>query len=137
MVPPPGAERDAGQRLVGDGDRQAGGVAQHEVEIAEQRAAAGEHDALVDDVGGQFRRGVLERDLDRLDDGADRLGQALGDLPLADDELLGHAVHQVAALDLHGHPVAVLGRQAEPISFLMRSALPRRSAGCGCAGCRR
>ena len=83
-----GAERDAGQRIVGDRDRQAGRMAQHEVEIAEQRAAAGQHDALVDDVGGELRRRVLERDLDRLDDGADRLGQALGDLPLGDDDLL-------------------------------------------------
>src|SRR3546814_1377973 len=56
--------------------RQAGGVPEHEIQVAEQRAAAGEHDALVDDVGGKLRRGVLEGDLDRLDDGADRLGQA-------------------------------------------------------------
>ena len=42
----------------------------------------GQHDALVDDVGGQLGRGVLERDLDRLDDRADRLGQRLGDLAL-------------------------------------------------------
>ena len=57
-------------------------MAQHEIQIAEQRAAAGQHDALVDDVGGQFRRGVLQRDLDRLDDRADRFGQAFGDLAL-------------------------------------------------------
>jgi len=33
------------------------------IEIAEQRAAAGEHDALVDDVGRQLRRRMLEGDL--------------------------------------------------------------------------
>src|SRR5690242_1870153 len=78
------------------------------VEIAQKSAAARQHDALVDDVGGELRRRVLERDLDRLDDGADRLGETLGDLPLADDDLLGHAVHQIAALDLHDAALAVL-----------------------------
>ena len=73
---PAGAERDAGQRIVGDGDRQAGLVAQHLVEPLEQRAAAGQHDALVDDVGGKLRRGVLERDAHALDDRADRLATA-------------------------------------------------------------
>jgi hypothetical protein len=43
-------------------------MAQDRVQIGQQRAAAGQHDALVDDVGGQFRRGVLQRDLHRLDD---------------------------------------------------------------------
>ncbi len=79
-----GAERDAGQRIVGDGDRQTRGGPQHVVEIAEQRTPAGQHDPLVDDIGGQLRRGVLERDLDRFDDGADRLGERLGDLALGE-----------------------------------------------------
>src|SRR3546814_10537933 len=46
-----GAERHAGERVVGDGNRQAGGSPKHVVHVAEQSAAAGEHDALVDDVG--------------------------------------------------------------------------------------
>src|SRR6266567_1823219 len=52
---------------------------------------------------------MLECDLDRLDDRADRLGKALRDLPLADHDLLGNAVHQVAALDFHHPALAVLG----------------------------
>src|SRR5207302_7102166 len=51
--------------------------------------------------------GVFERDLDRLDDRPHRLGQAFRYLALADDDLLGHAVHQVAALDLHDAALAV------------------------------
>jgi hypothetical protein len=39
--------------------------------------------------------------LDALDDRADRFGQRFGDLRLADADFLRHAVHQVAALDLH------------------------------------
>ena len=80
----------------------------HQVQIGEQRAPAGQHDALVDDIGGELGGGVLERDLDRLDDRAHRLGEAFGDLPFADHDLLRHAVHQVAPLDLHDPALAVL-----------------------------
>src|SRR3954447_16192238 len=79
-----GAERNAGERIVGDGDGKAGFVAQHLVETLKQRAAAGEDDALVADVGGELRRGILERDADAFDDGADRLRKRLGDLALVD-----------------------------------------------------
>src|SRR5260370_15876871 len=81
---------------------------QHQVEIAEQRAAAGQHAPLVDDVGGEFRGRVLERYLDGLDDRADRFGQALGNLTLADHDFLWHAVHQVAPPDLHHAALTVL-----------------------------
>ena len=63
---------------------------------------------LVDDVGGEFRRRVFQRHLDGLHDGGDRLGQAFGDLALADQHLARHAVHQVAALDLAERAVAFL-----------------------------
>src|SRR5690606_15723341 len=59
----PGADGNAGERLFRDGDRQASRLPQHMIEIAKQRAAAGENDTLVDDIGGKFRRGVLKRDL--------------------------------------------------------------------------
>src|SRR5437868_1808360 len=83
-------------------------MTQDEIEVAQKGAAARQHDALVDDVGGELGRGMLERDLDRLDDGADGLGEALRDLALADDDLLGDTVHEVAALDLHKTAFAVL-----------------------------
>src|SRR5476651_1412111 len=104
------AKRDAEQRILGHRNRQAGGLAQHGVHVGQHGAAAGKHDALVDDVGGQFGGGVLQRDLHGLDDGADRLLQALGDLTLGDHQFLRHAVHQVAALDLHRAAFAVVGR---------------------------
>jgi hypothetical protein len=104
-----GAQGHAQQGLLGHRDRQAGGLAQDSVHVRQHGAAAGEDDALVDDVGGQFGRGVLEADLHRLDDGADRLLQALRDLPLGDDQLLRDTVHQVTALDLHGAALAVVG----------------------------
>src|SRR5207237_9914032 len=84
------------------------GMAQYEIAIAEQRPAARHYDALVDDVGRQLGGGVLQGHLDRLDDRADGLSQAFRDLPLADDDFLGDAVHQVASLDLHDPAFAVL-----------------------------
>src|SRR5947207_10749763 len=49
-----GAEGDAGQRILALRDRQVRFLAQQMIEAAQQRAAAGEHDALVDDIGGQL-----------------------------------------------------------------------------------
>ncbi len=66
--------------------------------------------SMVVDIGGQLGRRLFERHLDRLDNRADRLGKRFGDLALADKQFLGHAVHEVAALDLHHLAVAVLGR---------------------------
>src|SRR5438067_13764253 len=81
---------------------------QHQVEIAKQCAAAGQHDPLIDTVGGEFGGGVLERYLGGLDDRADRFGQALGNLTLADHDFLWHAVHQVAPPNLHHAALTVL-----------------------------
>src|SRR3954471_13430804 len=97
---PAGADRDAGEGIVGDRDRKAGLVAKHLVQPLQQGAAAGEDDALVDDVGGKLGRGVLERDPDALDDRPDWLRKRLGDLALVDRDLLGDPVDQVAALDV-------------------------------------
>src|SRR3712207_6853946 len=54
-----------------------------------------------------FRSGGFQRNLDRFHDLADRLGQRLGGLSLADPHFPRHALHQVAALDLYGQPLAV------------------------------
>src|SRR5262245_10678002 len=85
-------------------------MTQHEIQVAEQCAAAGKHDSLVDDVGSQFRLSMLKRDLHRLHDGPDRLSNALGDLPFGDDQFLRNSIHQVAASDRYDAAVAFLGR---------------------------
>ena len=69
-----------GQRVLGDEDRQAGFVAQALVEIAQQRAAAGEDDAAIVDVGRELGRNAFERVADRLDDLAQRLCERFADL---------------------------------------------------------
>src|SRR5215468_1306776 len=102
------AERNAAERVVSNRYRETGGVPNDQVEIGEQGTPASQHNALIDDVGGEFGRRVLERDLDGLDDRTDRFGEAFGDLPFADHNFLRHAVHQVAALYLHHSSFAVL-----------------------------
>ena len=62
------AAGDAGQGILGDLDVQAGLLRQQLVEVAQQRAAAGQDDAALGDVGTELRRGLLERRLDRRDD---------------------------------------------------------------------
>ncbi len=65
------AAGDAGERVFGDAHVQAGGVGDHRVDAAQQCAAAGQDDAVVDQVGGQFRLGPFQRAGDRFDDRAD------------------------------------------------------------------
>ena len=69
------AAGDAGQRIFGDHDRQAGFFHQQLVDVAQQRAAAGQHDAALRDVRAELGRRLLERDLDRADDAGERLLQ--------------------------------------------------------------
>jgi hypothetical protein len=74
------AARHAGQRIVRDDDRQTGFLRQKLVDVAQQRAAAGEYDAALRDVRAELRRSLLERLLDRADDALQRLLQRLEDL---------------------------------------------------------
>src|SRR5690242_16138394 len=62
-----GADRDAGQRRLGQVHRHVRLVAEPLVEAVQQRAAAGEDDAAVHDVRGELGRRLVERRLDRLD----------------------------------------------------------------------
>ncbi len=92
------AQRDAGQRIVGDGDWQAGFVAQNLIQIGQQRTAAGQYNALVHDIGGQLRRRSASSATFTASTiaptgsaGASAIWRwVIGDL-------LGHAVQQVAA----------------------------------------
>src|SRR5271169_2388204 len=112
------AKRHAGQWAVRDRNRQPGSVPQHQIEIAEQRAASSQHDPLVDDVGGEFGGGMFERYLDSFDDRTNRFGETLRDLTLADHDFLRHPVHQVASLDLHHAPLAVFRHAGGPYLLL-------------------
>jgi hypothetical protein len=108
------------------------------VQIAQQRAAAGQHDAFVHDVGSQFGRSLFQRHLDRLDNrptGSARLSAIWRSVMMSS---LGTPFIRSRPLTSMVRPSPSSGGQAAPISFLMRSAERfRRSAGYGCGGCRR
>ena len=94
-----GAAGDAGQRVVGDVDRHLGRLGDAPVEAGEQRAATGEHDALVHDVGDELRRRLLDRVLDRVDDLVDGRLDRLADLVGADLDAARQPGQQVAAAE--------------------------------------
>ena len=74
------SEDDGADGVVADHDGEARLFAQEHVEVLQQGSAAREDDALVDDVGGELRRRLLEREEHGLDDGVDRLGERFADL---------------------------------------------------------
>lgn len=76
----PCADRDTGQRRVGNGNRQLGLAAQKIIDAAQQRAAAEQDEATRSEVGSQFRRCPLERLLDGVDDLAERSAKRHVDL---------------------------------------------------------
>ena len=55
-------------------------VARQHIEVAQQRAAPGKDDSLVEDVGGRLRRRALQRDADRFHGLVNRLHQRFPDL---------------------------------------------------------
>src|SRR5215217_6836365 len=110
-LPEPKATECSGSS--GHVDRHAGLVLEPLVEAAEQGPAAGEHDALVHDVGGQLGRGAVQGVLDGVDDLVDRLLDRLADLCGADGDRLGQAADQVAAADVGGRLLGQGERRAE------------------------
>src|SRR5580692_11423811 len=72
-------EHDRCQWIVGDRNRQAGLFADALVEIFQQRAAAGEDDAAVADVGGKFGRCALESHAHRIQNRGNAFAQRFTD----------------------------------------------------------
>src|SRR3990167_3898252 len=63
------ATSHAGQRVFGNDHRQAGFLGQQLVEVTQQGATTGQHQATLGDVGGQLRRRLLQGAFHRLNDG--------------------------------------------------------------------
>jgi hypothetical protein len=70
----PGAHGHAGQGRIGAIDRHPRLLGDQLVEAADQGASAGQQDPVTGDVGGQLRRGLLQRVADRPQDLAQRPG---------------------------------------------------------------
>src|SRR5882762_2174468 len=75
----PATAGHAGQRVIRHHDRQPRLLGEQLVDVAQQRAAAGEHDATFGDVRAQLRRSLLERLLHGTHDALQRLLQRLED----------------------------------------------------------
>ena len=108
----PGAERDAGKRVVGDGHRQA--RSDRAAPDRDWRAARRRRSARCP--CRRCRRRVRAASNSSATFTAstmalDRLGQRFGDMALGDGDFLRHAVQQIAALDLH-RGIAVAVRRA-------------------------
>ena len=73
------SQNDRGKRVIGYGDREACFFADALVEILDERTAAGEDDAAIGDVGGEFRRSAFECDANSVDDRRDALGEGLAE----------------------------------------------------------
>src|SRR5919107_2564880 len=95
------AEHDRGERVVGDRDGQARLYREPLVQVLQQRPAARQHDAALDDVGRKLGRRPLKGDADGVDDGRHRVGQGLPDLLVGDGDGLGDALDEVAAAHVH------------------------------------
>src|SRR5882672_11113498 len=97
----PRAQHDAGQGVVGDGDRQPGFLANTFVEILEQRAAAGQNDAAVADISGKLGRRALERHPNRVHDCGNALAERFPDFAVIHGDGFRYTLDEVAALNLH------------------------------------
>src|SRR5579883_2710617 len=96
---PAAAAGDASQWIVRHDDGQARFLRQELVDVTQQGAAAGEHDAALRDVRAELRRGLLERLLDGAHDVLQRLLQRLEDLVAVQGEAARHALGEIASLD--------------------------------------
>src|SRR5712692_11689308 len=120
-----GAQDYTGQRLVGHRHRQLGFLAQHVVQTWEQRPAARQYDAGLDNIRGDLGRRSLETGAHRFDNGLDRLAQGLANLLVRDEDRLRNPVDQITAFDLHRAARAPRGRRrAQGELDLFGAALP-------------
>ena len=66
------------------------------IQSAQQCAAAGQHDAVIDDIGRQLGWSALKGLLDCIDHPMQRFVQRVPDLLAVDGDVLGQAINQIA-----------------------------------------
>src|SRR5919106_1961712 len=119
----PGADRHAGERRLGELHGHLRLVAEPVGEACEERAASGQHDAAVHDVGRELGRRLVERGLDRVDDLADGLVEGAPHLLAREDDGLRQAGEHVAPADLGRDLLRELPRGADLELQLLRGLL--------------
>src|SRR5918992_1498030 len=120
---PAGADRDAGERGLGQLHGHLGLLAKPLDEAGQERTAAGEDDAPIHDVGSELRRGLVQGRLDGVEDLAHRLVEGAAHLLGRDHDGLGEAREHVAAADFRGDLLVELPRRADLELQLLRRLL--------------
>src|SRR5215213_7617365 len=95
------AQRDAVQRVLGDVARDAGDLGEQLVDVPQECPTARHHHALVDDVGAELGRRLLEHEADGGDELLERGLDRLHDLGARDRDRPRQTGDQVATADLH------------------------------------
>src|ERR1700691_825846 len=95
----PAATSHAREWIVGDDYGKAGLLHQQLVDIAQQRAAAGQYDAALGHICAELGWGLLERLFDGADDALQRFLQRFQYFVAVEREAARHAFRQVPALD--------------------------------------
>lgn len=96
-----GASCDAGERIIGEFGGQAGGFLDDFGEAAQERAAASHHDAVVDEIGGEFGFGAFEGSGDGVDDCLDGFHESFADFLGGNGGFARKAGDHVAAAHVH------------------------------------
>ncbi len=89
------------QRVIGDSDGDAELLVHQLVESAQQRSAAGQDEAVIDDVADQFRLALGDAVLDAVQDRGDWLTQGLADFLAGHNGFARHSADRVEAADFH------------------------------------
>src|SRR5690606_19601227 len=125
---PAGAEHHRLERLAHDPHRHLALLRQPKVQPLEQRAAADEVDAVLDEVLRELGRRLADAGEHRVDDRVDRFGDGLPHLRGGEDDGLGEPGHQLAAPDLGAHLVGGRVGGADEDLDLLRRLLADRDA---------
>src|ERR1051325_2824217 len=92
-----GAQHDGSERVIGDGNRQAGFFTDALVQIFQKSAATGEHDTAVADVRGELRRSAFESHADRVHNRCHAFTERFANFAVVNGDGTGNSLNQVAA----------------------------------------
>src|SRR6266478_8971021 len=117
---PPDPQGHAGYRVLGNRHGKLGFRPEQPVQPAEEATTAGDDDARIDDIRGQFWGCLLETRAHRLDNGHHRVLQRLPNFVLSEDNALREAADEIPALHVHGALLAVprVGRTEVDLDLL-------------------
>src|SRR4029453_15417611 len=117
---PPDPQGHAGHRVLGDRHGELGFRSEQPVQPAEEATTAGDDDARIDDIRGQFRGCLLETGAHGRDNGHHSVAKRLPNVVLSEDDALREAVDEIPALHVYGALLTVprVGRTEVDLDLL-------------------